>query len=108
MLPFLAVKTGITTLSFEYARPSDPQNPAQTYSVSLNVVGAPRLTIQLLGHTNVVITWSIADSNGFYLEGSRTIDSGWAALNALPIPTGTNYAVSLGIAGDPLFFRLRN
>ena len=106
-LPMQALRVGLTTLSFQYARPSDPQNPAQSVSVTLNVVEAPRLAVQLEGGTNVIVSWRIANNDGFYIEGSRTVSAGWAALNVVTVPIGTNYTVSLPVSGNLLFFRLR-
>jgi inhibitor of cysteine peptidase len=106
--PFLAAQTGETTLSFSYERPGDPGSLAQTFTVTISVTnqpGPPLLSIALKG-TNVVISWPIADSNGFYLEGARSLPSAWAALNVLPIPDGLDYTVTLAASGQPLFFRL--
>jgi inhibitor of cysteine peptidase len=106
-LPMQAVRVGVTTLSFNYARPSDPQNPAQIYSVTINVVDMPRLAVQLQGRTNVIVLWPIENNDGFYIEGSRAFASGWTALNVVTVPIGTNYTVSLPVSGNLLFFRLR-
>jgi len=57
---------------------------------------------------NVVISWPIAFSSGFYLEGTPSLSPpSWSALNALPIPDGFNYKVVLGAAGGSLYFRMR-
>jgi inhibitor of cysteine peptidase len=108
--PFRAVQTGETALSFAYSRPWDPASVARTFSVRIDVTGEitlPRLSIALL-ERNVVITWPIADSTGFYLEGTPAIcPPRWAALNVLPLPEGPNYKVMLPASGDELFFRLR-
>jgi inhibitor of cysteine peptidase len=106
-LPMQAVRVGLTTLCFQYARPFDPQNPAQGYSVTVNVVDAPRLAVRLQGRTNAIVSWPIANNDGFYIEGTRTVSSGWAALNVVTVPIGTNYTVSLPVSGNLLFFRLR-
>jgi inhibitor of cysteine peptidase len=106
-LPMQAVRVGPTTLSFNYARPFDPQNPAQSYTVTVNVVNIPRLAVQLQGRTNVLVSWPIENNDGFYIEGSRTVSLGWAALNVVTVLLGTNYTVSLPVSGNLLFFRLR-
>jgi predicted secreted protein len=105
--PFFASGIGETTLSFRYQRSWETNNPLQTFAVTINVLGPPAsaLTVALRG-TNAVVYWPITGSTGFYLEGTTTVLAGWAALNALPIPNGTNYTVTLPAVGSGLFFRL--
>jgi predicted secreted protein len=107
--PFVAQKAGDTTLSFSYERPWEPNSVVQTFSVTINVTDqplSPRLSVVMKG-THAVISWPITGSSGFYLEGTRTLSSGWAALNVLAIPDGLNYSVTLPLSGQLLFFRLR-
>jgi predicted secreted protein len=108
--PFSAVKPGQTVLSFDYERYSDPPSVAQTFTVTINVTAEPvlpTLSIELV-QTNVVITWPIATSSGFFLEGTATLSPPqWAALNVVALPDGPNYKVILAAFGDSLFFRLR-
>jgi predicted secreted protein len=104
--PFLASKPGDTALSFDYRR-SGEGTPIQSFAVTIHVA-PPRLSIQQLG-TNVVISWPIAGSTNFFLEGASSLEaSQWAALNVLPLPDGTNYTVSLGTGGNALYFRLHH
>jgi inhibitor of cysteine peptidase len=105
---FLAVTPGDTALPFEY-RPPGGGPPAQTFTVTIHVTTAPpRLSIQL-AKTNVFISWPIAGSTNFFLEGAASLSPWqWAALNVLPLPEGTNYTVTLGTSTNPLYFRLRH
>jgi predicted secreted protein len=107
--PFRAVGSGETTLSFRYEQPWNPASLAQTFKVAFVVTdpfAGPRLSIEIRG-ANAEISWPIAGSSGYYLEGTRTAGSSWAALNALPVPEGPNYVVTLAASGPALFFRLR-
>jgi predicted secreted protein len=106
--PFLAVTPGDTALTFEY-RPPGGGPPAQTFTVTIHVMTAPpRLSIEL-AKTNVVISWPIAGSTNFFLEGATSLSPWqWAALNVLPLPQGTNYTVTLGTSDSPLYFRLHH
>ena len=107
--PFLAKAPGETILSLSYQRPWDPGSVIQTFSVTVRVSQGPtlpRLSIVLKG-ANSVISWPMAGSDGFYLEGTRTLSSGWAALNVQPVPDGLNYSVTFPPSGRWLFFRLR-
>jgi len=105
--PFLAAKPGDTTLVFVCRQPWEGGETASTYAVTIRVSAPPRLSIQLVG-TNVFLSWPIAASSGFYLEGAMSLaPPQWAALNVLPLPQGTNYTVTLGTGGRALFFRLR-
>jgi predicted secreted protein len=108
--PFQVVEFGLTTLSFVYIQPWNPQNIQRTFTVTIgsgDMPGVPQLAMTLAG-SNVVITWPIAFSSGFYLEGTPSLSPpSWSALNALPIPDGFNYKVVLGHSGESLFFRMR-
>jgi len=108
--PFLAGQPGSATLALEYRQPWDPQSTAGTFGVTIQVAAAverPRLAITL-STTNIVITWPMAGSSGFFLEGTSSLSQpNWAALNVLPLPEGTNYSATLGHDGPSLFFRLR-
>jgi predicted secreted protein len=104
--PFLASKPGDTALSFDYRR-SGEGTPIQSFAVTIHV-SPPRLSIQQLG-SNVVISWPIAGSTNFFLEGAPSLEPPqWAALNVLPLLDGTNYTVSLGTGGNALYFRLHH
>ena len=103
--PFLATALGDTSLAFSYNPPGSGP-PAQAFTVTIQVLPPPSLTIQLV-QTNVVISWPIANSTNFFLEGTRTLaPAQWSALNVLPLPEGTNFVVTLGVSGSSLFFRL--
>jgi inhibitor of cysteine peptidase len=104
--PFLAVGLGDTSLALLYERPWGGP-PAGSFAVTLHVtVAEPRLSIRLV-NAKVVISWPIAGSTNFFLEGSSTLaPPQWSALNALPLPVGTNNTVMLGTSGRPLYFRL--
>ena len=108
--PFQVLNFGSTTLSFVYIQPWNPQNIQQTFTVTIgsgDMPGAPQLAAALDGK-NVVITWPIAFSSGFYLEGTQSLSPpSWSASNALPVPDGFNYKVVLGAAGGSLYFRMR-
>jgi len=108
--PFQVVDFGLTTLSFVYIQPWNPQNIPPTFTVTIgsgDLPGLPQLAVTLEGN-NVVISWPIAFSSGFYLEGTPSLSPpSWSALNALPIPDGFNYKVVLGAAGGSLYFRMR-
>jgi predicted secreted protein len=105
--PFLASKPGDTALSFDYSQWWEEGTPIQSFAVTIHVV-PPRLSIQQ-GGTNVVISWPIAGSTNFFLEGAPSLEaSQWAALNVLPLPEGTNYTVTLGTGGNALYFRLHH
>ncbi len=107
--PFLTTAAGTTTLSFTYERPWDPGTATQTFAITISVSekpAPPRLSISVRG-TNAILSWPISGSNGFYLEGTQNISSGWMALNAAPIPDGPNYTVTLSSADRFQFFRLR-
>jgi len=105
-MPFLAVSTGETTLSFVYYQPWNPQDVLTNFAVTINVTSlSPTLSLTLSGD-NVLITWP-TNSSGFFLEGTTSLDPPqWAALNDIPLPDGPNYLVTLGHSGAPLFFRL--
>jgi predicted secreted protein len=107
--PFQVAEYGNTTLTFDYLQPWNPQNVLQTFVVTIQVgdMMPQELSVRLEG-TNVVITWPIAASSGFYLEGTPGLSPPqWAALNALVVPDGFNYKVILSSEGNGLFFRLR-
>jgi hypothetical protein len=106
--PLLAAEPGDTALAFENRRPSGGP-PAQSFGLTIHVMTAPpRLSITLV-KTNMVIIWPIATSTNFFLEGTSSLHpSQWAALNALPLPNGTNFTVNLATGGKALYFRLRH
>ncbi len=106
-MPFLAVNTGETTLSFAYCQPWNPQDILTNYAVTINVTPPPPPTLSVtLSGDNVLITWT-TNSSGFFLEGATSLDPPqWAALNVLPLPDGPNYVVTLGHSGAALYFRL--
>ncbi len=107
--PFLAAGAGDTTLSFEY-RPPGGGAPPQSFTVTIQVAAAPppRLSIKLV-QTAAIISWPMASSTNFFLEGSPALDPPqWAALNVAPLPEGTNYTVTLGAGGKALYFRLHH
>ena len=107
-LPFLAVNTGATTLSLVYIQPWQPLDVATNYSVTINVMPMPPALSLTLTGGNVLLTWPIADSSGFFLEGATSLQPAqWAALNVSPQTNGPNYWVSLGPSGAALYFRLR-
>ena len=105
--PFLAAKAGDTALGFDYRRAGDT-TPAKSFAVTIHVTNEPpRLSIRLI-NADVVISWPIAGSTNFFLEGSTNLEPAqWAALNVLPLQEGTNYTVRLGASGVALYFRLR-
>jgi predicted secreted protein len=105
--PFLAAKEGDTALGFDYRRSGDT-TPAKSFAVTIHVTSAqPRLSIRL-SNKEVVISWPIAGSTNFFLEGATSLEPAqWAALNVLPLPEGTNCTVTLGNGGAGLYFRLR-
>lgn len=106
--PFLAVKPGDATFGFEYRRAGD-NFPAQTFTVTIHVTAVPPLLSISLIQASIVISWPIAGSTNFFLEGTpRFAPPQWSALNALPIAEGTNYTVKLGANGNGLYFRLRH
>ena len=108
-IPLRAMQPGSTTLVFSYVRPWAPTDVAEAFTVTITVAGqalGPRLFVGM-GGTNVVVSWPRTVPNSFYLEGSRALSTGWAALNALPLPDGTNYTVALPPTGERLFYRLR-
>ena len=103
--PFLAAQAGNTTLTFEYEPPGGGL-PPESFTVTIQVAPPPSLSIKLLG-SNLVLSWPIANSTGFFLEGATTLEPlQWAALNVQPLAAGTNYTVTLGAGGGALFFRL--
>ena len=107
--PFLASSAGTTILSFRYEQPWNPGSLARTFTVTIVVTDpfcGPQLLITIKGN-NAVISWPIAGSSGFYLEGTEALRPGWAALNALPVAEGPNYVVTLPATGSGCFFRLR-
>jgi predicted secreted protein len=105
---FLAAKPGDVTLGFEYRRAGDTL-PAQTFTVTIHVMADPPLLSISLIQPNIIISWPMAGSANFFLEGTTTFaPAQWLALNALPIPEGTNYTVKLGASGNGLYFRLRH
>ena len=106
--PFLASKPDDTALAFEYQRPGDG-TPIQSFAVTIHVaVAPPRLSITQV-EANVVISWPIAGSTDFFLEGAANLEaSQWAALNVLPLPEGTGDPVTLGTGGNALYFRLHH
>lgn len=109
--PFRAAELGVTTLTLHYLQPWDPASVLQTFSITITVraeAPGPRLSIALVG-TDAVISWPQAGSDGFILEGTQSLSApNWAVLNALPLPVGSDYQVTLAAAGQALFFRLRN
>lgn len=106
--PFLAVGAGDAALAFNYQRSGD-LTPLETLAVTLHITDSPPvLSIKLAG-SNAVISWPIAGSTNFFLEGNASFQPGqWLALNVAPLPVGTNYTVTLGTAGNPLNFRLHH
>ena len=106
--PFVAVTTEDTILEFE-DRPPGGGVPAKTFTVTVHVLSQPMppsLSIKL-AKPNVIISWPIAGSANFSLEGSPNFGATqWAPLNVLPLSDGTNYTVTLGIGGSDLLFRL--
>jgi len=106
-MPFLAVSTGETTLSFAYYQPWNPQDVLTNYTVTIDVTGNQPPIAMALSGDKVLITWPITNSSGFFLEGSTSLDPAqWEALNVLPLPDGPNYLVTLGHSGAALYFRL--
>lgn len=104
--PFLAVAVGETTVALGY-RPPGGGPPVQTFSLTIQV-SPPPISIALM-QTNVVLSWPVAGSTNYFLEGTTSLQAPqWAALNALPLQSGTNYTVSLGAEGTGLYFRLRH
>lgn len=106
--PFQAVKPGTSALGFAYRRSGTPPSTAQTFSVTIQVIGElPRLSIALV-ESKIEITWPITNSDGYYIEGTGSLTPPhWAAANVLPVPDGPNYKVVLGVTGQTFFFRLR-
>jgi predicted secreted protein len=106
-LPFLAVNTGATTLSLVYIQPWEPLVVATNYSVTINVTPLPPALSLTLTGGNVLLTWPITNSSGFFLEGVTSLQPAqWAALNVSPQTNGPNYWVTLGGSGAALYFRL--
>ena len=57
---------------------------------------------------NVLLTWPITNSSGFFLEGTASLQPAqWAALNVSPQSDGQNYWVTLAPSGSAIYFRLR-
>jgi predicted secreted protein len=107
-LSFLAVSAGPTTLSYVYCQPWDPLNALTNYTVTIDVAPVPPTLSLALAGENVAITWPMANSTGFFLEGAASLQPAqWAALNVIPLPDGQNYRVTLGHSGSALYFRLR-
>jgi inhibitor of cysteine peptidase len=108
--PFQAVKLGPTTLGLTYRQPWNPEGEVQTFSVTIQVTGeseGPRLSIELMGPT-IEITWPVTTSSEYYLKGTSSLTPPrWAAAYILPLTNGPNYKVTLGTAGQALYFRLR-
>ena len=107
VFPFLAAKPDDTVLTFEN-RPPGGGTPAQTFSVTVHVLRPPppSLSVKLV-NLAVVLSWPIAGSTNFFLEGTGTLaPAHWAALNVLPLPEGTDNTVTLGTSGTALYFRL--
>ncbi|MGO8674845.1 MAG: protease inhibitor I42 family protein [Limisphaerales bacterium] len=104
---YLAVSPGPATLSFAYCQVFDPQLVLTNYTVTIDVQPMPPVLSLTLAGENVLITWPITNSAGFFLEGTASLQPAqWAALNVIPLPDGQNYRVTLGHLGPPLFFRL--
>jgi len=104
--PFLASNLGDASLALEYRRAGDT-TLTQNYAVTIHVTPAPpRLSIRLV-EANVVISWPVAGSTSFFLEGTTRLETPqWTALNVLPLPEGANYTVTLGTGGNARYFRL--
>ena len=108
-LPFQAIHPGATTLGFTYLQLWNPVGASQSYTVNLEVAPDPRPRL-LIERTplGIALRWPIANSAGFYLEGTTQMDtSHWAALNALPLREGQDFVVRLGLYPEKLYFRLR-
>ncbi len=107
--PFLAVKPGVTIFSFAYLQPWNPESVLEAYDFTIEVIAGPTPPLAItLSQQKVLITWPVANSAGFFLEGTPTLQpADWRPLNVLPISDGTQYVVTLGHTGAGLYFRLR-
>ena len=66
----------------------------------------PLLNIQLIGNTNVVLSWATA-STGFTLEASTNLNpTVWSTVSPAPSISGTNNVVTNVISGPGRFYRL--
>ncbi len=105
----LAQSLGATVLTFDYARSWEPTNPNQTliFTIEVTSPASPRLSVGL-DSGNAIVTWPMAASSGFYVEGCTDLLRGnWAALNAAVFTDGANYKVVLPASGSELYLRLR-
>ncbi|MEW6160086.1 MAG: LamG domain-containing protein, partial [Verrucomicrobiota bacterium] len=65
----------------------------------------PALTVQRAGAT-LELLWP-STATGFTLETTTALGTAWTAVNASPVPDGSNQKVSLPIGAEPAFFRLK-
>lgn len=107
-LPYLAVRPGTTTLSLAYYQLWNPQVVLATYAVTIDVTGVlPALSLTVSGD-NLLLTWPITNSSGFFLEAAASLQPAqWATLNVSPQADTQNYQVTLPRSGFALYFRLR-
>jgi hypothetical protein len=68
----------------------------------------PRLTIALSG-ANAVVSWPTNGTDGLQLQSSSSLNSasGWADVTNSPATAGTNYQVTIPLAGSAQFYRLK-
>lgn len=107
--PLRAVKAGQTILHFNYLQTWNPDSLADTFGVTVKVTeetAAPRLSAAIV-EGKIVVTWPVQGSGGYFIEGTTSLASSWAAMNVAPMLEGSNYVVTLGATGQSLFFRLR-
>ncbi len=107
--PLQAIHSGTTYFEFHYRKAWDAQSTLKNFTITLNVVShpSPHLTISR-GEINLVLSWPITDSEGYYLEGTPSLVAPqWQALNALVRSDGTNYWVEVQPTGNATYYRLR-
>ncbi len=109
--PMVTIKVGTYTVI-----DSDPStwshNPASgNAGFSLirgySLVTEPALTIRLIEDSQVVISWP-ASATGFILEAAESLlSSNWQMLTNTPGIAGDQYAVTISVAGEKEFYRLK-
>lgn len=107
-IPLLASTLGQTFFEYHYQKGLSSQTMIKTFAISINVTPAPPRLTFTGSETGLVLSWPVADSEGYYLEGTPSLMAPqWQALNALVRSDGTNYWVEVQPTGNATYYRLR-
>ena len=74
--------------------------------LSEGLAAGVELTISKVG-TNLVVSWPASATN-FVLESSSSLATGWTAVASVPATNPQVVSVTLPMAGDQKFFRLKD